>query len=54
VIAGRPDIGHPDWRNDKPGKPMSDQNVSDIVHYLASLRTSTPGQPYAEQPERTE
>jgi len=54
VIAGRTDIGQPDWRNDKPGKPMSDQNVSDIVHYLASLRTSTPGQPYAEQWERTE
>lgn len=46
IVAGRPDIGQPDWRNDKPGTPLRDQDVSDIVHYLASLRTSTPGQPY--------
>jgi cytochrome c oxidase cbb3-type subunit 3 len=48
VIAGRPDIGHPDWRNDKPGSPLSAQNVTDIVTYLGSLRSLTPGQPYSQ------
>jgi len=43
VVAGRPDIGHPDWRNDKPGSPLSAQNVTDIVTYLGSLRSLTPG-----------
>ena len=54
IVAGRPDIGQPDWRNDKPGPPLSDQDVSDIVHYLASLRTATPGQPYPEHREGAE
>ncbi|WP_252263606.1 c-type cytochrome [Paracidobacterium acidisoli] len=39
VIAGRPDIGHPDWRNDVPGKPLSAQDVTDVVTYLDSLRS---------------
>ena len=46
IIAGRPDIHHPDWRNDSPGTPLSAEDVTDIVAYLASLRTPTPGQPY--------
>ncbi len=25
IIAGRPDLGQPDWRNDMPGHPMSDR-----------------------------
>jgi cytochrome c oxidase cbb3-type subunit III len=50
VIAGRPDIGHPDWRNDKPGYPLSAQEVTDIVSYLATLRSATPGQPYPQHP----
>jgi cytochrome c oxidase cbb3-type subunit III len=48
VVAGRPDIGHPDWRNDKPGYPLSAQNVTDIVTYLGTLRSTTPGQPYSQ------
>lgn len=43
VIAGRPDIGQPDWRHDGPGgnaaAPLSAQDVDDIVAYLASLRS---------------
>jgi cytochrome c oxidase cbb3-type subunit III len=46
VVAGRPDLGSPDWRNDVPGKPMSAQDVTDVVAWLASHRTSYPGQPY--------
>ena len=38
VIAGRPELGAPDWRNDVPGQPMSAQNVSDVVAWLAQKR----------------
>jgi cytochrome c oxidase cbb3-type subunit III len=48
VIAGRPDLGHPDWRRVRPNQPLADQDVSDMVAYLHSLRTDTPGQPYPE------
>ncbi|HWY58627.1 MAG TPA: cytochrome c [Terriglobales bacterium] len=47
VIAGRPELGAPDWRGNVPGKPMSDQEVSDVVAWLASRRVSNPGQPYS-------
>lgn len=47
IIAGRPDLGHPDWRGDIPGRPLTGQEVNDIVAYLNSLRTETPGQPYS-------
>jgi cytochrome c oxidase cbb3-type subunit III len=46
VIVGRPDLGAPDWREDVPGKPMSAQDVSDVVAWLASQRPQFPGQPY--------
>ena len=48
VIAGRPDIGQPDWKQVQPGQPLTDQDVNDIVAYLHSLRSDTPGQPYPE------
>ena len=43
VIAGRPDIGQPDWRNDQPGHPMSDQEVTDVVSWLSSQRPKAGG-----------
>ena len=46
VIAGRPDLGAPDWRGNVPGRPMSDQEVTDVVAWLASQRAVSPGQPY--------
>jgi mono/diheme cytochrome c family protein len=46
VIAGRPELGAPDWRSYVPGRPMSDQEVTDVVSWLASYRVATPGQPY--------
>lgn len=46
VIVGRPDLGAPDWRGNVPGKPMSAQDVSDVVAWLASQRAKFPGQPY--------
>jgi cytochrome c oxidase cbb3-type subunit 3 len=47
VIAGRPELGAPDWRGNVRGKPMSDQDVTDAVAWLASHRSQVPGQPYS-------
>jgi mono/diheme cytochrome c family protein len=47
VIAGRPEMGAPDWRGDLPGKPMSPEDVSDVVAWLAAQRPQFPGQPYS-------
>jgi cytochrome c oxidase cbb3-type subunit III len=47
VITGRPELGAPDWRENVPGKPMNDQEVTDVVAWLASRRASNPGQPYS-------
>jgi cytochrome c oxidase cbb3-type subunit 3 len=44
VIVGRPELGAPDWRNDVPGKPMSPQEVSDVVAWLSSQRSKSPVQ----------
>lgn len=46
IIAGSPDIGQPDWRHDSkggnPAPPLSDEDVNNIVAYLASLRNAAP------------
>jgi cytochrome c oxidase cbb3-type subunit III len=47
VIAGRPELGQPDWRNCVPGRPMTPVDVTDVVAWLSAQRTRTPGQPYA-------
>lgn len=44
VIAGRPDFGAPDWRGNVPGRPMSDQEITDVVAWLASQRPTTASQ----------
>jgi mono/diheme cytochrome c family protein len=49
IIAGRPDEGKPDWRSDGP-QPMTDQQITDIVAWLASKRVANPGQPYPGHP----
>jgi len=38
VIAGRSDLGAPDWRGNVPGRPMSSEDVSDVVAWLAAKR----------------
>lgn len=48
VIAGRPELGAPDWRGNVPGKPMSDQDITDVVAWLVSQRTPGPPQPNAD------
>ena len=47
VITGRPELDAPDWRSNVPGKPMSDQEITDVVAWLASRRVQNPGQPYS-------
>lgn len=51
IIAGRPDIGQPNWQNYIPGRALTDQEVTDVVAWLASQRSQTPGQPYS-QPQQ--
>jgi cytochrome c oxidase cbb3-type subunit III len=51
VIVGRPELGAPDWRNDVPGKPMSAQEISDVVAWLSSQRPKFPGQPFPNNPK---
>ncbi|MGA9565106.1 MAG: c-type cytochrome [Candidatus Korobacteraceae bacterium] len=53
VITGRPDFDAPDWRGNVAGHPMSDQEITDVVAWLASQRpnrsssisTATPSSP---------
>jgi cytochrome c oxidase cbb3-type subunit III len=46
IIAGRPDIGQPDWSHlgtgGKAAAPLSAQDVDDLVTYLGSLRNPAP------------
>jgi mono/diheme cytochrome c family protein len=49
TIAGRPEDGMPDWRSDA-AQPLSDQQITDIVAWLASKRVADPGQPYRPYP----
>jgi cytochrome c oxidase cbb3-type subunit 3/ubiquinol-cytochrome c reductase cytochrome c subunit len=47
IIAGRPELGHPDWRNDGRGDPLSSQQIADVVAWMLSRRPAFPGQPYS-------
>jgi cytochrome c oxidase cbb3-type subunit 3 len=38
VIVGRSDLGKPDWRDNIPGRPMSPQEISDVVAWIGSHR----------------
>lgn len=42
AIVGRIDWGMPDWRHRIPGHPTTDQEISDIVAFLASKRPVSP------------
>lgn len=53
VIAGRPDFDAPDWRNNVPGHPMSDQEVSDVVAWLAAQRPQPSTPPSTTTPSTT-
>jgi mono/diheme cytochrome c family protein len=47
VITGRPDFGAPDWRNNVPGRPMTDRDISDVVAWLSSQRPQQSGESFA-------
>jgi mono/diheme cytochrome c family protein len=38
VVAGRSDLGKPDWRSNLPGHPMSPQEIDAVVAWLATQR----------------
>lgn len=39
TITGMPALGAPDWRGNVPGKPLSDDDVTDVVAWLGAQRT---------------
>jgi cytochrome c oxidase cbb3-type subunit III len=45
IIVGVPGTAMPDWHDHVPG-PMSSQQISDVVAWLAAQRAKFPGQPY--------
>jgi len=46
LIAGRSDIGQPDWRNDVQGHPLTDDDISNVSAWLMAQKPLLPGQPY--------
>jgi len=48
VIAGRPELGAPDWRENVPGRPMSEREVTDVVAWLTSRRALNQAQLYSD------
>jgi cytochrome c oxidase cbb3-type subunit 3/ubiquinol-cytochrome c reductase cytochrome c subunit len=48
VIAGRSDLGMPDFRGDTGGAPLTATQVADVVAWLAAQRPQFPGRPYPE------
>jgi mono/diheme cytochrome c family protein len=46
VVIGRPDRNVPDWRHINPDRALSGKEVRDVVAFLLSHQSSTPGQPY--------
>jgi len=46
ILAGRPDLGHPDWRGDIPGRSLTDAEVTDVTAWIMAQRSPMPGQPY--------
>jgi mono/diheme cytochrome c family protein len=43
IIAGRSDLGMPDWRGDGSTAPLTPQQVSDVVAWLVAQRRPVPG-----------
>jgi len=43
VVAGRSDLGCPDWRSHLPGRPLTSEEIGDVVAWLASRRQAVPG-----------
>jgi cytochrome c oxidase cbb3-type subunit 3/ubiquinol-cytochrome c reductase cytochrome c subunit len=54
MIAGRPDIGEPDWRGHIPGRSMTDDEITNLSAWLMAQRPVDPGQPYPSVSTATE
>jgi mono/diheme cytochrome c family protein len=52
ILTGQTEQGPHDWRSYfiEPPLTMTDQQITDIVAWLASHRIATPGQPYKQHP----
>ena len=46
IIAGRPDIAEPDWRGHIAGRPMTDEEITNVSAWLIAQKPKLPGQPY--------
>jgi cytochrome c oxidase cbb3-type subunit 3 len=47
VIVGRPDLNMPGWRTVNASHALSEKEIRDVVAFLLSHRSATPGQPYS-------
>ena len=54
VLAGRDDIGQPDWRGVLPGRSLTDTEINDVSAWLIAQRPARPGQPYPENQRATQ
>jgi mono/diheme cytochrome c family protein len=50
VVIGRPDRNVADWRHINPDHALSGKEVRDVVAFLVSHQSPTPGQPYPTKP----
>lgn len=46
VIAGRPELGMPSWREHEGKPPLALQQISDVVAWVIAQRRPFPGTPY--------
>lgn len=46
IIAGRPDLGMPDWRGHSDAPPMTDDEITNVTAWLMAQKPLNPGQPY--------
>lgn len=46
VVLGRPDLHVPDWQHENPEHALSDKELRDVIAFVLSHRSPTPGQPY--------
>jgi cytochrome c oxidase cbb3-type subunit 3/ubiquinol-cytochrome c reductase cytochrome c subunit len=47
TIAGRSDLGMPDWRGLIKDRALTDSEVTDVAAWLMAQKPALPGQPYA-------
>jgi cytochrome c oxidase cbb3-type subunit 3 len=48
VVAGRPDLGMPAYYTHAAGRPMRDEEIEDVVTWMAAHRVEFPGRPFAQ------